>query len=140
MRRRDFIALVGSSVAGWPLAARAQQQATTVRRVGFLLPGGERTTAVRGQLDAFRQGLKEYGWAEGQNISVEYRFAEGKRTGFRRSPPRWLDWDWMASWRKARRQSRQQKLLRKRSQSSWRRAPIRLELASSQTSTGRAGT
>src|SRR5262249_37433525 len=70
--------LLGSAVAVWPLAARAQQPATTVRRVGFLLPGGERTTAVRGQLDAFREGLKEYGWVEGQNIKVDYRFAEGK--------------------------------------------------------------
>src|SRR5262249_45888001 len=40
--------------------------------------GGARTTVVRGLLEAFRQGLKEYGWVEGQNISVEYRFAEGK--------------------------------------------------------------
>jgi len=78
MRRRAFITLLGGAAVAWPLVARAQQQATTVRRVGFLLPGGERTTAVRGQLDAFRQGLKEYGWLEGQNISVEYRFAEGK--------------------------------------------------------------
>src|SRR5262245_18804965 len=75
--RRKFLATLGGAAVAWPLVARAQQ-ATTVRRVGFLLPGGERTTAVRGQLDAFRQGLKEYGWLEGQNISVEYRFAEGK--------------------------------------------------------------
>jgi putative tryptophan/tyrosine transport system substrate-binding protein len=78
MRRREFITLVGGAAAAWPLGARAQQAASTVRRVGFLLPGGPRTTAVRGQLEAFRQGLKEYGWVEGQNISVEYRFAEGK--------------------------------------------------------------
>src|SRR5262249_22301390 len=62
MRRREFIALLGSGVAAWPFSARAEQPPTTVRRVGFLLPGGARTTAVRGQLDAFRQGLKEYGW------------------------------------------------------------------------------
>src|SRR5215831_17464868 len=42
------------------------------------VPGNARTTAVRGQLEAFRQGLKEYGWVEGQNIIVEYRFAEGR--------------------------------------------------------------
>ena len=65
--------------AMWALAARAQQPASTVRRVGFLLPGGSRTTVVRLLLEAFRQGLKEYGWIEGQNISVEYRFAEGKQ-------------------------------------------------------------
>jgi len=77
VRRRTFISLLGSAVA-WPLGARAQQAASTVRRIGLLLPGNARTTAVRGQLEAFRQGLKEYGWVEGQNIIVEYRFAEGR--------------------------------------------------------------
>jgi len=77
MRRRAFIALLGGAAA-WPLVARAQQAASTVRRIGLLLPGNARTTAVRGQLEAFRQGLKEYGWVEGQNIIVEYRFAEGR--------------------------------------------------------------
>src|SRR5262249_38563165 len=76
--RRELLAALGGAVAAWPLAARAQQPASTVRHIGFLLPGGARTTAVRGQLEAFRQGLKEYGWVEGQNIIVEYRFAEGK--------------------------------------------------------------
>jgi len=77
MRRRAFIALLGGAAA-WPLVARAQQAASTVRRIGLLLPGNARTTVVRGQLEAFRQGLKEYGWVEGQNIIVEYRFAEGR--------------------------------------------------------------
>jgi len=78
IRRRDFITLIGGAAAGWPLAARAQHAASTVRRIGLLLPGNARTTAVRGQLEAFRQGLKEYGWVEGQNIIVEYSFAEGR--------------------------------------------------------------
>ena len=77
LRRRQLITLLGGAAA-WPLAVRAQQAASTVRRIGFLLPGGPRTTVVRGQLEAFHQGLKEYGWIEGQNISVEYRFAEAK--------------------------------------------------------------
>ena len=77
MRRREFIALVGGAVA-WSPAARAQEATSTIRRVGFLLPGVARTTAVRGLLEAFREGLKEYGWIEGQNISIDYRFAEGK--------------------------------------------------------------
>ena len=76
MKRREFITLLGGAAA-WPLGARAQQ-GSTVRRIAFLLPGGARTTVVRAQLEAFRQGLKEYGWIDGQNISVEYRFAEGK--------------------------------------------------------------
>jgi putative tryptophan/tyrosine transport system substrate-binding protein len=79
MRRREFITLLGGAAVVWPLAARAQQQSvSTVRRIGFLLPGVARTMTVRGLLEAFRQGLKEYGWVEGQNISVEYRFANGK--------------------------------------------------------------
>ena len=77
MKRRDFIALIGGAAVTWPLAARTQQTAR-VRTIGFLLPGGSRTTVMRAQLEAFRQGLKQYGWIEGQNISVEYRFAEGK--------------------------------------------------------------
>ena len=77
MRRREFITLIGGA-ATWPLAARAQRPASTLRRIGLLLPGNARTTVVRGQLEAFRQGLKEYGWVEGQNIIVEYRFAEGR--------------------------------------------------------------
>jgi ABC-type uncharacterized transport system substrate-binding protein len=77
VKRREFIALLGGSVAAWPLAARAQQK-TGAPTIGFLLPGGSRTTVVRGQLEAFHQALKEYGWVEGQNISVEYRFADGR--------------------------------------------------------------
>jgi putative ABC transport system substrate-binding protein len=78
MRRRQFITLLGGAAAAWPVVARAQEATSTIRRVGFLLPGVARTTAVRGLLEAFREGLKEYGWVEGQNISVDYRFAEGK--------------------------------------------------------------
>jgi putative ABC transport system substrate-binding protein len=72
MRRRDFIrAIVGSSVA-WPLAARAQQPATPV--VGFLHSGSpaERANVIA----AFRQGLKETGYVEGENVAIVYRWAE----------------------------------------------------------------
>src|SRR5215831_8868104 len=73
MRRRDFIAVV-SSAAALPLAARAQQPEGKVRRIGFLV-GGSSTLAY---YEAFRRGLRKLGWVEGQNIVVDYRFAEGR--------------------------------------------------------------
>ena len=74
MKRREFIALLGSGVAGWPLAARAQQLARPV--VGFLNPGSLET--LRPQVAAIHAGLKESGYIEGDNVAVEYRFAEGQ--------------------------------------------------------------
>jgi len=73
MRRRDFIALVGSTAAVWPLAARAQQQAN-VRLVGFLVSDTPVQAAVRVQ--ALRDGLREFGYVEGRNIALETRYAE----------------------------------------------------------------
>src|SRR5262249_1799292 len=72
MRRREFIGLLGG-VAAWPLATHAQQPAK-IPRVGFLFYGSPERAP---EIDAFRKGLRELGYYEGQNITVEYRFAEG---------------------------------------------------------------
>jgi putative tryptophan/tyrosine transport system substrate-binding protein len=75
VRRREFIALVGGAIA-CPMGVRAQQQAGKVPRIGYLR--GTSASDRPRLLDAFRQGLRELGWVEGQNIVIDYRFAEGR--------------------------------------------------------------
>ena len=74
MRRRDFITLAGGAVMGWPLAARAQQPGIPV--IGFLHP--ESLEAFGENVRGFRQGLKETGYVEGENVTFEFHWAEGQ--------------------------------------------------------------
>ena len=75
MRRRDFIRLIGSVSAAWPLEAHAQQQ-RPIPLIGFLHSASPGPFARA--VDAFRQGLSEAGYVEGENVAIEYRWAEGQ--------------------------------------------------------------
>src|SRR5215472_11290198 len=74
MRRRDFVRAIVGSAAAWPFAARAQQP--TKPAIGFL--DSRSSEAVVSRLRAFRQGLQESGYVEGENVAIVYRYAENQ--------------------------------------------------------------
>ena len=73
MKRREFITLLGAAAAGWPLAAHAQQ-GQRIRRIGVLMSLAETDPEAQARVAALQQGLKELGWAEGRNVSIEFRW------------------------------------------------------------------
>ena len=82
MRRRAFIALVGGTVAAWPLLARAETP-EKMRRLGVLMTVSEDDIEGRARIAALREGLMQLGWAEGKNLAIEYRWAGGDMTRLR---------------------------------------------------------
>ena len=76
MRRREFITLLGGAAVAWPLAARAQQPAERMRRIGVLM-SIENDPDGKAQLSGFMQGLAEIGWTDGRNLRMEIRWGGG---------------------------------------------------------------
>jgi putative tryptophan/tyrosine transport system substrate-binding protein len=74
MKRRDFIALLGSAAAAWPVAARAQQ-GERMRRVGVLMGFGENDAEGTLWLSSFTRALQELGWADGRNVRMDVRWS-----------------------------------------------------------------
>jgi putative ABC transport system substrate-binding protein len=76
MRRREFITLVGGAAAGWPMIVRGQQP-ERMRRIGVLMPLGATLPSLKLEVAAFVRQLQDLGWAEGRNLQIDYRFADG---------------------------------------------------------------
>jgi putative tryptophan/tyrosine transport system substrate-binding protein len=75
VKRREFITLLASAAAAWPLAARAQQ-AAKVPTIGFFSAGS--AAALEHWIAAFVQRLRELGWSEGSTVAIEYLWADGQ--------------------------------------------------------------
>ncbi len=83
MRRREFITLLGGAAAAWPIAARAQQ-GERIRRVAILLPAAAGDSAFQTRVGAFLQGLQQLGWFNGDNVSIDTRWATAHAAEIRR--------------------------------------------------------
>jgi putative ABC transport system substrate-binding protein len=83
MKRRAFISLLGGAAAAWPLAARAQQQAERVRRIGVLMGGPESDPEEQARLAAFLDGLQQLGWTDGRTVRIDTRWPAGDAGRFR---------------------------------------------------------
>ena len=84
LRRREFVALLGSVAAAWPLAARAQQ-AERMRRIGVQMNLFSDDQEGQARIAAFQQGLQELGWSVGRNVRMDYRWGGGDADRFRKN-------------------------------------------------------
>jgi ABC-type uncharacterized transport system substrate-binding protein len=82
VRRREFITLLGSAAATWPLAARTQQP-DRVRRIGVLMNGAADDPEQQARLTGFLQGLQQLGWTDGRNVRIDTRWGAGDVERFR---------------------------------------------------------
>jgi putative ABC transport system substrate-binding protein len=82
MRRREFIAVVGGAAVAWPFVARAQQAERSITRPRVAFLGAESRSTNQHFFDAFRQGMTEHGYINGQNVILEQRWAEGRSERF----------------------------------------------------------
>jgi putative ABC transport system substrate-binding protein len=76
MRRRDFIGAIGGAAAAWPIAAHAQQP-ERMRRIGVLMPGAADDPESKARIAAFQQALRDFGWSEGRDVHLDYRWGAG---------------------------------------------------------------
>jgi len=83
MKRREFITLLGSTVAAWPLAARAQQP-ERMRRIGVLMAPSANDPEAQARVAAFLQGLQELGWSVGRNVTIDIRSFTGNSADARK--------------------------------------------------------
>jgi len=86
MRRREFISLVGTAVAAWPVVARAQQP-EQMRRIGVLMNIAENDPQSAPRVSALVRGLEELGWSLGKNMRIDYRWAAGDSNLYRKYAP-----------------------------------------------------
>jgi DNA-binding LacI/PurR family transcriptional regulator len=87
MRRRTFITLLGGAAATWPLAARAQRS-ERMRHIAVLMSGAERDPETQARLAGIRQGLSRFGWSEGRNVEIDYRYASASAQSRRGCSPK----------------------------------------------------
>src|SRR6516164_408912 len=84
LKRREFITLLGSAAAVWPLAAARAQQREKMRRIGVLLNAAADDSDFQAWVGAFQQGLAQSGWIIGRNVRIDTRWAGGKADDVRR--------------------------------------------------------